>query len=82
MIVIPHPPHSPNLAAYDFFLPKMKLKLKGQRFESSEKIQTKSQDVMMTLTRIYFQQCFQSWKSQWDRCINAEGDYFQGDGGE
>jgi hypothetical protein len=29
MAVIPHPPYSPDLAPYDFFLlPKMKLKLK------------------------------------------------------
>ena len=29
-----------------------------------------------------FQQCFQSWKFHWDHCINAEGGYFNGDGGE
>jgi len=81
--VIPHPPYSPDLTTCNFFLlPKMKLKLKGRRFESSEKIQTKSQGMMKTLIHIYFQQCFQSWKSHWNRCINAEGDYFQRDGGE
>jgi hypothetical protein len=49
--VIPQPPYSQDLATCDFFLfPKMKLKLKGQRFDSSEEIQTKSQDVMKTLT--------------------------------
>jgi hypothetical protein len=58
------------------------LKLKGRRFDSIEEIQTESQDVLNTLTRNDFQQCFRSWKYRWNRCINAEGDYFEGDGGK
>ncbi|GFG29678.1 hypothetical protein Cfor_07131 [Coptotermes formosanus] len=60
----------------------MKLKLKGQHFNRIEEIQTESQDLMKTLTRNDFQQCFQSRKSRWDPCINAQGDYFEGDGGK
>jgi len=42
--VIPHPPYSPNLAPCDFFLfPKMKLKLKGCRFDTIEESQAESQ---------------------------------------
>jgi hypothetical protein len=49
--VIPHPPYSPDPASCDFFLfPKMKLKLKGQRFDSIEEIQTESQDMMKMQT--------------------------------
>jgi hypothetical protein len=37
MAVIPHPPHSPDLAPCDFFLfPKMNFKLKGHRFDTTE----------------------------------------------
>jgi hypothetical protein len=44
MAVIPHPPYSPYLALCDFFLfPKMKLKLKGLQFDTTEEIQTESQ---------------------------------------
>jgi len=83
MIVIFHPPYSLDLTPCDFFLfPKMKLKLKEQHFDSIEGIQTKSQDVMKMLTRNDFQQCFRSQKCHWDRCINAERDYFKGDGGK
>jgi histone-lysine N-methyltransferase SETMAR len=79
----PHHPYSPDLAPCDFFLfPKMKLKLKGQRFESSEEIQAELQDMTKMLTQSDFQQCFLSWKSHWDRCINSEEDYFEGDGGK
>jgi histone-lysine N-methyltransferase SETMAR len=50
--VISHPPYLPDLAPCDFFLfPKMKLKLKGRRFESIEKIQAESQNVMKMLTQ-------------------------------
>jgi hypothetical protein len=39
-ITCPHPPYSPDLAPCDFFLfPKMKLKLKGRRFDWLEEIQ-------------------------------------------
>jgi hypothetical protein len=36
----------------------MKLKLKGQHFDSIEEIQTKSQDIMKMLTQNDFQQRF------------------------
>jgi hypothetical protein len=40
MAGIPHPPYSHDLAPCDFFLfPKMKLKLKGRRFDTTEEIQ-------------------------------------------
>jgi hypothetical protein len=59
--VIFHPPYSLDLTPCDFFLfPKLKLKLKEQRFDSIEGIETKSQDVMKMLTRNDFQQCFRS----------------------
>jgi hypothetical protein len=60
----------------------MKLKLKGRRFDSINKIQTVSQDVMKTLMQYDFQKCLRSWKSRWNRCNNAKGDYFEEDGGE
>jgi hypothetical protein len=49
MAVIPHPPYSPDLAPCDFFLfPKMKLNLKGRRFDTIEEIQAESQRVLDT----------------------------------
>jgi hypothetical protein len=44
MAFIPHPPYSLDLAPCDFFLfPKMKFKLEGRRFDTTEEIQAKSQ---------------------------------------
>jgi hypothetical protein len=70
-----------DLAPCDFFLfPKMKLKLKGRRFDTIEEIQAKSQRVLDTLTENDFQETIQNWRRRWDRCPHAGGNYFEGDG--
>jgi len=82
MAVISHPTYSPDLAPYDFFqFPKIKLKLKGRRFDSIEEIQAESQRVLDTLIEKSFQEAFQKWRRRWDRCLHAGGNYFEGDGG-
>jgi hypothetical protein len=58
----------------------MKLRLKGRRFDTIEEIQAESQEVLNTLTLENFQGCM-GWKKRWDRCIHAQGDYFEADGG-
>jgi hypothetical protein len=60
----------------------VKLKLKGRRFDSIEEIQIESQEVMKMLPQNVFQKCFRSWKSRWNRCINAKGEYLEGNGDE
>jgi hypothetical protein len=68
-----------DLASCDFFLfPKMKLKLKGRRVDTTEEIQVESQGVFDTLTEKDFQEAFQKWVR---RCLHARGNYFEGDNG-
>jgi hypothetical protein len=57
----------------------MKLKLKG--FDTIEEIQTETQKVLDTLTETHFQKAIQNRRKQWDRCLHAGGNYFEGDGG-
>jgi len=79
---VPHPAYSPDLAPCDFYMfPKMKLRLKGRRFASIEKVQAESQQIPNTLTPADFSECFQKWQNCWDHCIQVQGDYFKGDGG-
>jgi len=83
MAVIPHPTYSSDLAPCDFFLfTKMKLKLKGRQFDTTEEIQAESQRVLDTLIEKEFQEVFQKWRRWWDRCLHVEGNYFKGDGGQ
>ena len=80
--VIPHPLYSPDLAPCDFFLfSKMKLKLKGRRFDTITEIQAETQKVLNTLTEKDFQEAFQKCRRRWDRCLHSGGNYFEGDGG-
>ena len=82
MTVMPHPPFSPDLAPSDFFFfPKLKMKLKGRRFQTLEEIQAESQAVLNTLRETDFQECLKKWQRRWDRCQASEGDYFEGDVG-
>ena len=82
MTALPHPPYSPDLAPCDFFLfRKLKLQMKGRTFNTIEEIQKESQRVLDTIPKMDFQGCFQAWQKRWDRCIRAEGEYFDGDGG-
>jgi hypothetical protein len=49
MTVIPHASYSPDLGPCDLFIfIKMKLKLKGHRFDTIEEIQAESQRVLDT----------------------------------
>jgi len=74
IITLPHPPYSPDLAPCDFLLfPKMKLQLKGHRFDRVEEIQRESQNVLGTLWEQDFQHAFQQWQRRWDRCVAAQG---------
>jgi len=57
----------------------MKLQLKGCRFDRVEEIQRESQIVLGTLREQDFQHTFQQWQWRWDRCVAAQGDYFEGD---
>jgi hypothetical protein len=78
----PHAQYPPDLAPCDIFLfPKIKLKLKGRRFDTIEEIQAESQRVLYALTEKDFQEAFQKWMKRRDRCVHAGGNYFEGDGG-
>ena len=82
MTTVAHPAYSPDQAPCDFYMfPKMKLRLKGQRFVTIEEIQAEWKQVLNTLTLADFIECFQKCQNHWNRCIQAQGDYFEGDGG-
>jgi hypothetical protein len=78
--VISHPPYSLDLAPCDLFLfPKIKMKLKGRRFDDIPTIQQDATSELDNLKVEDFQRCFQKWQKRWDTCILLRGDYFEGD---
>ena len=73
---VAHPPYSPDLAPCDFCLfPK----LTGCRYETIEEMKEAVTKVIDTLTQEDFHGAFQKLLEQYNRCIGARGDYFEGD---
>ena len=71
------------MAPCDFFLfLKMKIQLKGQRFDTIKEIQEESHQVLNKVMLKDFQNTFQSWEKHWDQCLHSQGGYFEGDGGD
>ena len=70
------PPYSPYLAPSDFCLfPK----LRGCRYETIEEMKEAVTKVTDMLTEEDFHGAFQKLLERYNKCIAAEGDYFEGD---
>ncbi|UYV79310.1 hypothetical protein LAZ67_17002069 [Cordylochernes scorpioides] len=66
-IQIPHPPYSPDLAPNDFFLyPKLKINLKGRKFDNVDMIQAESKATLRNPSKSDFISCFDNWKKRWN----------------
>ncbi|CAH1962018.1 unnamed protein product [Acanthoscelides obtectus] len=62
-----HPPYSPDLSPNDFFtFPKIKNRLRGQRFQSPEEAVDAFENA-----------CFENWFERMQMCINLHGEYFE-----
>jgi hypothetical protein len=80
MVIVPHPPYSPDLAPCDFaFFPEFKMKLTGRRFETVPDIHRESQATLDSIKENDFHDAFEASKKRWDHCIRSQGDYFEGD---
>ena len=74
------PPYSHDLAPCDFFLfQKVKSAVKGHHFESTEDIQTSITQALNDIPQIAYQECYKQWQQRWERCVHAQGTYFEGD---
>ncbi|UYV79212.1 hypothetical protein LAZ67_17001536 [Cordylochernes scorpioides] len=79
-LMMPQPPHSPDLAPCDFFLfPKLKRPMKGRRYATLDEIKTASKEELKKIFKNYFLKCFEDCKNRWHKCIISHGDYFEGD---
>jgi hypothetical protein len=75
VMVLEHRPHSLDLSPPDFFLfPQLKNVLKGKKFASTEEYTAKTTKVLKN----GFQECFQNHYECWQKCVTAQGNYFEG----
>jgi hypothetical protein len=69
--IVTHPPY------FSLFF-RLKIKLKGHHFDTVEMIEAESQAMLYTFTEHDFRDAFKKCKKRWERCIDAEGNYFEG----
>jgi len=73
-------PYSPDMAPCDFWLfPKLKMPLKGTRFESREDSMRNATAQLYKIPQVAFQKFFQQWQDRWKKCVHYQGDFFEGD---
>ena len=73
---VPHPPYSPHLAPYDFWLFPQ---LRGCRYETIEEMKEAVTKVIDTLTQEDFNGAFQKLLERYNECNAVGEDYFEGD---
>jgi len=62
-----------------FLFPRMRRDLKGKRFQNVQQVREKTKEALKAITLQEFHNCFEQWKKQWDKCIDFQGEYFEGD---
>lgn len=73
-----HPPYSPDLSPNDFFtFPKLKDKLRGQRFSSPEEAIEAYKNCILDMPSSEWQNCFVDWFDRMEKCIELNGVYFE-----
>ena len=77
---VPQPLYCPDLAPCDFWLfLKLTEKLSGCRYETIEEMKEAVTKVIDTLTQEDFHGALQKLLEEYNKCIAARGDYFEGD---
>ena len=75
-----HPPYFPGLALCDSFLfPQLKKTMKGHQFDYIEEIQANTMRRLRVIMKSDYQRCFRQWQECWNKCLQAQGHYFEGD---
>ncbi|CAH2010986.1 unnamed protein product [Acanthoscelides obtectus] len=69
--LLDHPPYSPDLSPNDFFtVPKIKNRLRGQRFQSPEEAVDAFKNAVLDLPANEWKKCFENWFERMQMCIN------------
>jgi hypothetical protein len=64
------PPYSPDLVPCEFwFFSKLKMPLKGRRFQIANEIMENMTRQLMAIPKKKFSDCFEKWKERWDKCM-------------
>ncbi|CAF2506129.1 unnamed protein product [Rotaria sp. Silwood2] len=71
-------PNPPNLSICNFFLfPKLKNQLRGIQFDDGNMMLTALEQAIDGITKEDVKNCFEDWFIRMQKCIDAEGQYFE-----
>jgi histone-lysine N-methyltransferase SETMAR len=77
-VLLEHPPYSPDLAPFDFFLfPKLKLFLTGQHFSPNQEAIAAAEGYFADLTKNRYRDVIIALEHHWNKCISLKGDYVE-----
>ena len=77
--VIRHPPYSPDLAICDFWLfMELKNRLAGKRFKTRAALAKSVNRELKNIPQSEYRKSFENWLIRLKKCIDAGGDYFEG----
>ncbi|CAH1995479.1 unnamed protein product [Acanthoscelides obtectus] len=76
--LLDHTPYSSDLSRNDFVtFPKIKNRLRGQRFQSPEEAVDAFKNAVLDLPANEWNKCFENWFKGMQMCINLRGEYFE-----
>ncbi|CAH1960666.1 unnamed protein product [Acanthoscelides obtectus] len=76
--LLDHPPYRPDLSPNDFFtIPKIKNRLRGQRFQSPEEAVDAFKNAVLDMPANEWNKGFENWFERMQMCINLRGEYFE-----
>ncbi|CAH1966094.1 unnamed protein product [Acanthoscelides obtectus] len=76
--LLDHPRYSPDLSPNDFFtFPKIKNRLRGQRFQSPEEAVDAFKNAVLDLPANEWNKCFENWFERMQMYIDLRGEYFE-----
>jgi histone-lysine N-methyltransferase SETMAR len=78
--ILPHPPHSPDLAPRDsFFFPRLKMPLHGKRFQNNDNVISAWEDFLNSQNETIYDQGIQQLMHHWGKCVALQGAYIEKD---
>ncbi len=79
ILMVPHPPYSPDLAPCDYFLcPRLKVELHGCKFRGLPELQTAVRQALKNIPKEDYQAALECLPVRWMKCVKNGGQYFEG----
>ena len=74
--LLPHPPYSPDLAPWNYWLfAELKKMLQGNKFDSNEEVIVESEAYFESKDESFYKKCIEKLEKRWNECITLEGNY-------